>query len=76
METYAYRRHNTVTQFITTRPIMELFLSEERRPGTRVSMRWWDQEGLDVEGMRTAYYESEQTEGEDETGGTATNTDK
>ena len=55
---------------------MELFLSEERRPGTRVSMRWWDQEGLDVEGMRTEYYESELTEGEDETGGTATNTDK
>ena len=42
---------------------MDLFMAEERRLGPRVSMRWWEQEGLDVEGMRTEYWESEQTEG-------------
>ena len=37
VETYAYRRQNTVAQFITTMRIIELCLEEERRPGSRVS---------------------------------------
>ena len=45
---------------------MHLYLSEKRRPGPRVTMRWWEQEGLDLEGMRTESQEAERTEGEDE----------
>ena len=32
VETYIYLRHNTVTQFIVTRTIMDLCLVAERRP--------------------------------------------
>ena len=38
--TYVSRRQNTVKQFIATRPIIDLCLAEERRPGSRVSNRW------------------------------------
>ena len=54
VDTYVSHRQNTVAQYILTRPIMELCLAAERRPGKRVEMRWWKQEGLDLEGMRTA----------------------
>ena len=51
VETYAARRQNTVAQFIATRLIMDLCLAAARRPGARVSKRWWEQEGLDLEGI-------------------------
>ena len=54
MNTYVSRRYNTVAQFILTRPIMELCLAAERRPGSRVANQWCDQDRLDLEGMRTA----------------------
>ena len=54
VETYVSCLQNTVVQYIATKPIMELCLAVKRRPGTRVEMRWWEQEGLDLEGMRTA----------------------
>ena len=37
--------------------------------GSRVAKRWWDQDGLDLEGMRTAVHEAERTEGEEEKDG-------
>ena len=40
IDTYLSRFHNTVTQFIVTRPIMDLSLEAYQTPGTRVS-RWW-----------------------------------
>ena len=51
-ETYVYLQQNTVAQCIATKPIMDLCLAAKRRPGPRVAMRWWEQEGLDLEGMR------------------------
>ena len=39
--TYVSRHQNKIAQFIATRPIMDLCLAEERRPGSRVSNRWW-----------------------------------
>ena len=75
VETYVSRRQNTVAQFIATRPIMDLCLATEQRPGPRVSKRWWEQDGVDVEGMRTAAREAERMEGGDETDGTETDTD-
>ena len=66
VDTYVSRRHNTVTQFIAARPIMDLCLEAEQRPGPRLSNRWWKQNGVDAEGMRTADWEAERTEGEEE----------
>ena len=37
--------------------------------------RWWDQDGLDLEGMWTAAWEAERKEGREETDGTDTETD-
>ena len=52
VEAYIYRLQNTVSQFIATRPIIDLCLATERHPWSRVVKRWWDQEGLDLEGMK------------------------
>ena len=41
VETYVYRRQNTVAQYIATRPIMDLCLAEKQRLGPRVKMQWW-----------------------------------
>ena len=40
VENYVSPCHNTVSKFITTRPIMDLCLAAERRTGPRVSKRW------------------------------------
>ena len=53
LETYVYYHQNTVAQYIATMPIMGLCLAAKRRPGATVEMWWWEQEGLDLEGMRT-----------------------
>ena len=66
------RRQNTVEQYIATRPIMNLCDRSVRRPGARVSLRWWEQAGLDLEGgkKRTAATlsesDGEETVGEEE----------
>ena len=46
VDTYISLLQNTSEKFIVTRPIMELCLASERRPGSRVAKWWWDQEGL------------------------------
>ena len=46
LEVYIRQRHKTLAQFITDRPIMELCLEVERRPGSRVKKWWWDQDSL------------------------------
>ena len=43
------RRHNTVAQYILTRPILDLYERATHRLGTMVSQRWWNQEGIDLE---------------------------
>ena len=53
VETYVSRGCNTVTQFIVTRPIVELCLTAERRPGSRVDKQWGEQEGLYFVGIQT-----------------------
>ena len=51
---YVLRRHNMVAQYISTRTIMKLCEGAVHRPGTRVSKRWWKQEGLDLVGACVA----------------------
>ena len=43
------RRQKTVAQYIATQPIMELCKRATPRPGARVSWRWWEQTGIDLE---------------------------
>ena len=62
VETYVSRRHNASTLFIATRPIMDMCLAVERRPVSQVSKQWWDQEGMELERMRTAAWEVEREE--------------
>ena len=75
LETYVSCHQNTVAQYIATRPIMDLCLAEKWKTGKRVEMRWWEQEGLYLEGMRTAALEAEHTEGEEHRDGKETATD-
>ena len=66
VDTYIYHHQNTVAHYIATRPIMDLCLVAEQCPGTRVYKRWWEQEGLYLEGMRTVAWKEgkEEREGE------------
>ena len=63
VDTYVYRRHNTVDQFIVTRPIMDLSLAEDQISGTRVSKQRWEQDRADVKRMWVAAWEADRTEG-------------
>ena len=63
VETYVSLRQNMITQFIATRPIMDICLVVEQIPGPRVYKQCWGKYGVDVEGMRTAAWELERTEG-------------
>ena len=63
---YISHRQNKVVQYIATRPIMDLCLTEERNTGMRLSRRWWEQPSLDIMGIRAGKVAAE---GEEETGG-------
>ena len=52
IRTSILRRQNTVAQFIATQPIMGLCEVAERRPGTRLPRRWWEQTGIDWKAAR------------------------
>ena len=52
VETYVSCRHNTIANFIATRPVMDLGLAAAWHPEDRVSKRWWEQEGLDLYGTQ------------------------
>ena len=51
---YITRRQNTVTQYIATRLILDLCEQSIWRPGAWVSWKWWEKEGIDLEGSRRA----------------------
>ena len=50
------RRQNTVAQYIVKRSILDFCERSTRRPGARVSWRWYGQAGIELEGgkKRTA----------------------
>ena len=52
VRTSILRRQNTVAQFIATRPILGLCEVAERRWGTQVPWRWWEQTGIDWKSAR------------------------
>ena len=49
---------------------MDLCLTADRRPGSRVEKRWWGHESLYLQGIWTAVQETERTEGGEDTDGT------
>ena len=67
--TYVTRRQNTVAQYVATQPIMDLFERAARRPGARVSLRWWEKDGLYLEGGKkraAAEFDGDETIGDEE----------
>ena len=59
------RRQNTVAQYIAMQPILDLCERLVRRPRAWFSRRWWEQEGLDLAGVRERAEEVEDGEAED-----------
>ena len=49
VQTSINRRQNTVAQYIDTRPILDLCEGATQREGVWVTLRWWDQTGIDCE---------------------------
>ena len=50
MEQYVLKRQNTVAQYITARPIMNLYKETVQMLGMWLKERWQKQEGLDLAG--------------------------
>ena len=46
------RRQNTVAQYIATQPILDLCERSTQRLGARVSLQWWKQSGINLEGAK------------------------
>ena len=49
IQTSIQRRQNTVAQYIATRPLLDLCEGARPREGARVTLRWWEQSGIDWE---------------------------
>ena len=64
MGTYITRRQNTVAQYIATRPILDFCERSIRRPGERVSRRWWEQDVIDLEGANNRAVEAAESDGD------------
>ena len=45
-------RQNTVAQYISTRPLLDLCEEARAEEGTRVLLRWWNQTGIDWEAAK------------------------
>ena len=53
------RRQNTVAQYIATRPLLDICEGAKQREGARVTLRWWDQSGIDWEKAKAKETETE-----------------
>ena len=58
------RSQNTVAQYIATRPILNLCEQATQRLGARVSRRWWDQEGINLDKSKVRAAETTTTDSE------------
>ena len=52
-------RQNMVAQYIATRTITELCFAADRKPGMRLSRRWWKKPDLDIMGIRAGQADME-----------------
>ena len=69
------RRQNTVAQYIATRPLLDLCEGATQIEGARVTLRWWDQLGIDWEKAKAKETESASDSGSDTEGGEARETE-
>ena len=53
------RRQNTVAQYIATGPLLDLCKGATQREGAQVTLRWWDQTGIDWEKAKAREAETE-----------------
>ena len=49
IRTSIQRRKNTVAQYISTQPLLDLCKVSRQREGARVVLRWWEQSRIDWE---------------------------
>ena len=61
IRTSIQRRQNTVAQYIATRPLLGLCEGARPREGARVTLRWWEQSGIDWEKVKAKGTETETT---------------
>ena len=61
---YIAFRQNTVTQYIATRPIIDLCLMAERKPGLQISRQWWEQPALYILGIIAGRVAADEGRGE------------
>ena len=59
VEAYVLRRKNKVVQYIATRLILDICEEAVQRTGTRAYKRWWEKEGLGLEGVQEVTSEVE-----------------
>ena len=50
-------------QYIATRPLLDLCEGAREREGARVTLRWWEQSGIDWENAKGKETETEATSG-------------
>ena len=53
------RRQNTVAPYIAMQPLLDLCKGGKQREGTWVTLRWWDQPGIDWEKAKAKEIETE-----------------
>ena len=63
VQTSINRRQNTVAQYISTRPLLDLCEGSRQREGERVTLRWWEQSVIDWEKAKAKETETKSTSG-------------
>ena len=48
IQEYIWRRRAIIAEQVPCHPTYELCIEEERRPGSRRVMRWWDQDVVNL----------------------------
>ena len=59
VQTSINRRYNTVARYIATRPLLDLCEGATQREGARLTLRWWEQKGIDWEKAKAREAETE-----------------
>ena len=63
IRTSIQKRQNTVAQYIATQPLLDLCVGARAREGAKVTLRWWEQAGIDWEKAKAKGKETETTSG-------------
>ena len=59
VRTYINRKQNTVAQYISTRPLLDLCKGATKIEGARITLRWWEQLVIDWEKAKAKKKETE-----------------